>query len=228
MVAIFALTTALLTTPLGRDVDVAIRDLVDSHRPHMAGLVAFQLNRLGQGGALTVLVLVEAGRIGWRRRRLGPAAFGPIAMVIAAFAATVVLVQPLKTLIYRAAPHANLPGDAESYLFSQADGRSFPSGHAVNTIVWYAVLALLLAPELRPGWRRWMLAVPPIVVTFTATYLGFHWFTDMIAGLALGVLIVDLLSRVRWPGVAMPTPTSDADRLDADGPERVELSGRGG
>lgn len=190
----FLVITASLATAFVRELDLDIRDFVDAHRPQAAEVATQWLNRLGSGGILAGLALVLALLLAWRRRSLWP-----VAPVVAAFLLTNVVIQPLKLLLHRAAPHSVLPDDVETRLFSQADGLSYPSGHAVNVIVWYGVLCLLLAPWITPAVRRWIRWVPPVVVTFTATYLGYHWFTDMIAGLCLGVLIDRLLARISWP-----------------------------
>ena len=38
-----------------------------------------------------------------------------------------------------------------------------------------------------------------MLVGFTATYLGYHWLTDMLAGLCIGVMLDRLLARAPWP-----------------------------
>jgi membrane-associated phospholipid phosphatase len=40
--------------------------------------------------------------------------------------------------------------------------------------------------------------LPPVVVFCVTTYLGFHWITDSIAGLLLGLVLDRLLVRVPW------------------------------
>ncbi|MFC7482182.1 phosphatase PAP2 family protein [Luedemannella flava] len=160
------------------------------------------VNRLGNGGPLAVITLIIALTVARRRRTLWP-----VAPVVAAFLAIGFVIMPLKQYFHRAAPHSVLPDDVEVRLFSQPGfGLSYPSGHAVNTIVWYGVIALLLAGwfAARPAWHRALRIAPPIIVGFTATYLGWHWLTDMVAGLFLGVLIDRVLMRVSWPGLTEP------------------------
>lgn len=54
--------------------------------------------------------------------------------------------------------------------------------------------------------------VPPLVVLTTTTYLGWHWLTDSVAGLLLGLLLDRLLHRVPWDGLPLPGRLREWDR----------------
>jgi membrane-associated phospholipid phosphatase len=201
-VAGFALVTVALASGAVRAFDLWVRDVADNHRPEFAYWAARGLNYLGSGGALTVLCGLIAIGLALRRRTVWP-----VGLVVLTFVATGVVIQPLKSLFHRAAPHSPLPDEAEVRLFSQADGLSFPSGHAVNTIVWYGVLTLLLAPWLSATAVRWLRFTPPAVIAVVSPYLGFHWVTDVLAGFCLGVLIDRQVVRIeRWVTRAGPAP----------------------
>jgi membrane-associated phospholipid phosphatase len=193
LLAGFGAVTLALAWSGARAVDVWLRDWSDSHRPAAAQFVAQAVNLLGQGGPLTSIAAVLALWLAWRRR-----SGWPLVPVVVAFLLVGLAIQPLKLFFHRAAPHAPLDG-AEVNLFSQPGGLSYPSGHAVNTVVWYGVIALLV-PPIGAAYRALRL-VPPIAVTFSATYLGYHWLTDMLAGICLGVVIDRALWRVPWPGL---------------------------
>jgi membrane-associated phospholipid phosphatase len=184
-VGFVVVTAGLVTQPI-RNLDLAVRDLADAHRPPAADMAAQVLNRLGSGGVLTVVTLAIALLVAWRRRSAWP-----VVPVVAAFLLIGVVLLPLKLIFDRAAPHSNLPDDVKVQLLSH--GLSYPSGHAVNTVVWYGVMCLLL-PSMSVA-IRW---VPPVVVTLAGTYLGYHWLTDMLAGLCLGVLLDRALTRIPW------------------------------
>jgi uncharacterized membrane protein YkvA (DUF1232 family) len=179
-------------------VDLAVRDWSDSHRPHPAKLVAQGFNHLGQGSPLTVLALLVALLLGWRRHSVRP-----LLPVAAGYLLTGATILPFKLATHRAPPH-NQNGVAHpERLFSDPASQSYPSGHAANTIVWYAVLAILLAGYLTPAARRALRVAPPAIVCVTTTYLGYHWLTDTVAGLLLGLLLGRLLGRVRWNAVPL-------------------------
>ena len=89
------------------------------------------------------------------------------------------------------------------------DSYAYPSAHSSMSLVVYGFLALLVAREL-PQPRRWLpyslagLAVVPIALS--RLYLGAHWFSDVLAGLTLGIFWVALIGIAydRHPAPVLP------------------------
>lgn len=207
LVAFAGLTLALANGAL-LDMDLAVRDWVDTHRPDVVYWPARVLNFLGQGGWLLTPIASALAVANCLRTR----SVRPLLVVAAAFLLTGLTIGPAKLLLDRGFPHNEDLAHPEELFSDPAGGMAYPSGHVANAIVWYGVIALLLAAllrnlgraELPAGGYRAIRLVPPTVVFCTTTYLGHHWLTDSIAGLLLGLLLDRLLARVPWDDVPLP------------------------
>jgi membrane-associated phospholipid phosphatase len=231
LLAAFAALTAALASGHLLALDVRVAGWVDGHRPPPLYRAARALNYLGQGGlVLTPVSVVLAALVAWRRRSVRPAL-----VVVAAFLLTSVTIGPLKIWLDRAAPHFAGPDRAVLFNPHASGGAalSYPSGHVANALVWYGVIALLVSALLRatnrppPGPRAAaaLRVLPPLAVFCSTTYLGFHWLSDSVAGLLLGLVLTRLLARVRWDAVPLPDLPAGWDRAALapprpDGPVR--------
>lgn len=78
---------------------------------------------------------------------------------------------------------------------------SFPSGHAVAATLLYGVLCALVLRQVRsPGWRIATIAgaiAMVLLVSFSRVYLGAHYASDVLAGMAVGVFCLALALRTR-------------------------------
>ncbi|MDG4824753.1 phosphatase PAP2 family protein [Asanoa sp. WMMD1127] len=188
--AAFAVFTTLLAGGAFLDLDVAVRDWSDAHRPESAFHVAKALYFLGSANLIAAILLVAAVLLGLRDRTVRPAL-----LVVGTAAVSYAVVVPLKIWTDRSAPHAPWPRAVD--LFAHDAGWSYPSGHVVNTLIWYPVLLLLVELTLRrtlpAGIRRAVLLGPVLIVFAAVTYLGYHWVTDCVAGVFLGAALRGLL-----------------------------------
>lgn len=200
LLAAFAALTYALARGYLLALDRQVADWADLHRPAALYWPARVLNYLGQGGQVLMPVAgILAVVLAARRRSVRP-----LLVFVAAFVLTYVTIGPLKIWLQRAAPHFSGPDRAE--LFNPAAvgplGMSYPSGHVANALVWYGVIALLLGALVAVPQRVHLAirVVPPVIVFCTTTYLAFHWLTDSVAGLFLGLILTRLMSRVPWLG----------------------------
>ncbi|MEW5756249.1 MAG: VTT domain-containing protein [Pseudomonadota bacterium] len=72
----------------------------------------------------------------------------------------------------------------------------FPSWHATMNTVLYGFLAVMVAREMSES-RRWLAyagaALVVLLITFPRLYLGVHWISDVLGGIALGMAWVAVL-----------------------------------
>lgn len=88
-----------------------------------------------------------------------------------------------KNIISRERPFQSHDWNIENKKPSTAGGYSFPSGHSQGSSSLFVSMAIWLK-------KRWMTVIAiviPLLVAFSRLYLGVHFPTDVIAGLALGV-----------------------------------------
>jgi membrane-associated phospholipid phosphatase len=189
--------TVCAATGVTSEVDLAVRDWCDGHRPPLAYWTARVFNLLGQGWLLIAVTAAPTlylviSRRSWRYVLPGLAAY------LLSRAGTGLL----KLWSDRAAPRADImDGIADPVrMFHYDAGLSYPSGHVVNTIVWWGAFVLLLRQitRLPTGAERWLRYAPPAIVLATTTYLSFHWLTDGLAAIFLGLFTWRLFLRLPW------------------------------
>ncbi|SDO32954.1 undecaprenyl-diphosphatase [Halomonas shengliensis] len=81
-----------------------------------------------------------------------------------------------------------------------ADSFSYPSAHASSAVVLFGLAAAFAARELAPAWRHWVYWGAILAATLMALsrlVLGVHWFSDLVGGAQLG-LVVCALVRLTW------------------------------
>ena len=128
---------------------------------------------------LAALALPISVVAAWRSR-----SWRPVLLAVVAGAGVPVMLFTAKALVGRHRPP--LP-----FALVDADGYSFPSGHATGTAAMMAISAWLLTRWLIPGWTGrvlvWALAIGAVLlIGFSRIYLGVHYLSDVLSGWMLG------------------------------------------
>lgn len=148
------------------------------------------------GGRVTILVVL-AGLVGWlavRQRTLVP-----LVRVVVALVLLTTVVYAFKWGTGRTAPA--FPGS-----FFYLDGASYPSGHVANAVLMWGV-ARWQAVEfgLPPAVQRatWVLSVlGPVATGVAMVALDFHWVTDAVVGLSVGLLLLGVVHALDAAGMS--------------------------
>ncbi|WP_421083832.1 phosphatase PAP2 family protein [Rothia nasimurium] len=136
---------------------------------------------------MTIYVLVALGIFTWRYRHPWPLIGLGATMVLAPLAVTV-----LKNLIDR-------PRPSLTHRLVEEVTFSFPSGHSTSTAALCAALFFTAYPALTQKGRRALgvgLGVLAVTIGFSRIYVGVHWASDVLGGLALGLAIACLVHLV--------------------------------
>jgi undecaprenyl-diphosphatase len=132
---------------------------------------------LGSSGVLWTLTGTAAAALAIRRRwRLA-------IYLLVAGAGALTLDPVLKALVGRLRPLVAHP-------IAYGTGDSFPSGHALGSIVCYGALFLVFLPATRGKWRRlFTVAIVTLIVAIGASrlLLGVHYLSDVLGAWALGI-----------------------------------------
>ncbi|MEA2508596.1 MAG: hypothetical protein QOG21_678 [Actinomycetota bacterium] len=184
-------------------VDVPVNHFFIHHREPWLTTLMRAITTLGSARVLLPVALV-AGVVWWLRSH----SFRPGLVLLAAYAGAVALSDALRLLVDRPRPPI-------AHMVGHFTGSAFPSGHAAQSIAVYGVLAALLAGS-GASWTTkvmsWSAAFALAgIIGLSRIYLGAHWFTDVLAGWALGAL---------WL-FALVTALRTRDRLRGSAPQGI-------
>jgi undecaprenyl-diphosphatase len=161
------------------------------------------------GGIALVLLLLR------RQQRL--------AVYFAVTVAGALLLDPsVKTLVGRLRPVVESP-------VAHAPGNSFPSGHALDSMVVYGALVLVFLPVVAPRLRKVFIGVPMAVVVLiglSRISLGVHFLSDVLAGWLLGAawLGVTAYAMRVWRRESGQPPTPITEGLEPEAAPDLRLA----
>lgn len=187
--------------------------------PALRGAAA-AVTHLGDTLTRTGITVAAVAVLAWRR-----------AYRSALFLATVVPLGGLIDTGSKVAVGRTRPVLAEP--FAHANGASFPSGHAMGSMVVYGSLLLVALPFLPPRSRlpaRWLTAGVVLAVGASRVVLGVHYPTDVLGGWLIGWawLLLAILLFNRWRVECGERAVADPGAAGIEPEAGVERSGPGG
>ncbi|MNI29777.1 putative undecaprenyl-diphosphatase YbjG [compost metagenome] len=178
LVVIFVIFAQSLTTAWVANLDNSLGEAVRSTRAEWLTPIALFFTFLGKGSTEFILFAIIAVLLIFRFKQTWEALvmfFG----VLFSWG----LNELLKRVFVRMRP--------DLQWLTEADGYSFPSGHAMVSTTFYGLIGYLLWIHLRGRWSgAW--SIPALTLLFFVTvgfsriYLGVHYPSDVLAGFAVG------------------------------------------
>jgi undecaprenyl-diphosphatase len=160
--------------------DLTLTEWIRAHSTTWGDKIFVVVSALGSPAAMAAIGGMGALVLLVRRKWLVLSAW------VAAFVGAALLTLVLKNIIQRPRP-----ADASTFLYGMSF--SFPSGHALGSLVGYGMLAYVIGSmwvksvkgRVRLGFAA---AALILAIGISRLYLGVHYFSDVVAGYAVGVL----------------------------------------
>lgn len=160
----------------------AVFHFLQSLRTDWVDQIMVAITELGDATVVAATALAALLWFAWRRNWRA-----------AGHAVAAVLVASLFTVVFKLALHIPRP-----YTLSSGwNAFSFPSGHSVASAALYGFLAIVSAWEVGMRWKLPVTTVAAVLIgaiAFSRVYLGAHWMSDVLAGLAFGLAWAALLA----------------------------------
>ncbi|NDE68126.1 phosphatase PAP2 family protein [bacterium] len=187
------------------EIDVAINTAINTfiifHDVALRGVhVAEWVSVLGSGSFIGIVSVIAVVWFGYRRR------WAESALVMLSVGGGALWVVFMKTIFARMRP--------ENMLVDMGNSYSFPSFHATAAAIATVLIIYLWAVHIRSLARReWAIVgvfLVGVFVAFTRIYISVHWFSDVLAGYALGIFWTTLsILFVKYVGALIKKNPAD-------------------
>ncbi len=155
--------------------DIAVFQALQELRTAPGDTVMIMITEFGDSVVVVSMTIIVLLWLAWMR------AWRTAAYWLVAIAGASALNTAIKVALHRARP--------TELLYTGWSAFSFPSGHSTINLVLYGFLAFLVVRHGRPAWRLPIAAGSACLVfliAFSRLYLGAHWLSDVLGGLAFG------------------------------------------
>lgn len=191
--------------------DASIYHALQTLRTAPGDAVMIAITELGDTVVVVAVTVIVFLWLVWKR------AWRTAAYWLAAVAGGSALNTVIKVALHRARPG--------ELFYTGWSAFSFPSGHSTVNLILYGFLAFLIARNLRPAWQfaiATSVASFTFLIAFSRLYLGAHWLSDVIGGLAFGTVWLALLGFFY---LRKPSEPIDAKALTLVGCIALALAG---
>jgi undecaprenyl-diphosphatase len=162
--------------------DGNIRNAIRAHEAPLLTSALKVMSFIGEWYVIVPLSLIVVVFLHFRLRR--HALLFAIVMAVA-----LVIEEGLKPLFHRPRPEP-----FPEFNYPTPNSYSFPSGHALFSVVFFGTAAALISSSLQARWKKTLLwlaaAFMAASIGFSRVYLGVHFPTDVMAGYATALVWV--------------------------------------
>ena len=161
--------------------DESILDLLEKFRTPLLTKFFEMVTFFGSAPVITGISLIVVSILMLRRKKYTASLFAYLTVCDA-----------LITFIIKNAVHRTRPDPLER-LISET-GYSLPSGHSSSSMFLYAAIAVLILPLIPTRTGRILVSILAalwiLLIGTSRTYLGVHYPTDVLAGYAIGAILL--------------------------------------
>jgi len=177
-VAFLCLLAAVIISPAFVALDERLSSAFNALQSPVLDRVFGVITHAGGGEVLAPLTVLVVAVLASRRRRAEAVLFA------ATMSLGPLIGSGFKQLVERSRPAL------EFVRITLPESYSFPSGHALASVLFFGLLGFIVVMEARTvRVRAWVLAacaLAALLVGLSRVYLGVHWFGDIIASWILG------------------------------------------
>ncbi len=175
---LFSLVLTGIISGVARPIDNAINLSFSNFRNNFLTWISSLLDVVFDSYILIVASLVIAALLFISRKRKPAWVFG-LTMVVSGL-----IIYIIKNLVARVRPLGLV----------EASDYSFPSGHAVTSIIFFGLLIYFIISRIKNRNFRilvnWVCVILVVLIAFSRIYLQVHWVSDIVAGVFLGLGIL--------------------------------------
>lgn len=170
-------------------IDKVVLDFLVRHRDHSVNTSAIDITAMGSSVVLATLTLLLCAYFFFTRQ------FHLVSHLLLSAVGAAGLTQLLKFYFERSRPDVSLR-------LVDVQGFSYPSGHSLASAAIYFTIGVVVCKPIRKTFARMMLGGLFLgliaLIGVSRIYLGVHYFSDVLAGILIGIAWASLVEFIMW------------------------------